>query len=1057
MYLKFLELFGFKSFPEKTILKFEPGIVVIVGPNGCGKSNLLDAIKWALGEQSPKSLRGSKMEDVIFNGTENYPPLNYAEVTLVFSNEDKYLPIEYEEVSITRRLFRSGESQYFLNKTPVRLKDIQDLFLGTGIGETTYSFIEQGRIEVFLNYKPEEKRLLFDEASGVIKYKEKRKEALKKLEETESNLMRLEDIIGEIRRQREYLEKQVEKAKKYKEIENQLIEVEKKIASLRYKEIEKKINEVLEEIKGLKDKEEKESESLERLKFDCEKLNEELGVLKKDMEKLNSQSLSLGSQKKVLENKIELNKRHINEIEERIKEIEKREEEIEKDLLKQDEKIAKEKDFFSSWERQKENLRKMIEKLKEEKEEKEREKKKLERETVKKKEEILFKESKKARINNQLIEIDTHLKSLWTRKKRLSIDQEKLNGFFKEKEENLKKQEEVLSNLKKDLVQLIQEKEEIEKNLQKYEEKEKEVLDKKFKEEKKLTEVHFYKEFLKNLELKYNMNSFSGKVKIIFKELPPSVNRIFASLDKEKFLKEKDEYIYETEAQFIFFHEKEMEKNIAVLEKNLRELDSELERVSYEKKELCGLLKKKIDEVVGKEKIIGEKEKEKENISQQFFRIKEERDLNETEIKEINGEIERVESEKKILKEDKEKTEEELINLNNLLREIEKRKEFLALQINEYEKERVKKETELSSLDKSKEEMLKRQALLEEVKGRLLQEKENIEKEKRERESQIEKVKEEIRKDEEEIFKIEEKIKELERERNILEGRRTSLEEEINQLEKRLERKREDLQKIKDTLYERKLKINNLHFEQDKIIDYLRQVYKIDFMPLDNVEEDLKILMEERKRLKKLQEELGEVNLVAIEEFEELNKRYEFLEGQKKDLLQSKEELKKMINKINKICQENFLSTFNRIRDEFKKIFRYLFGGGRAEIILLDKDNILECGIDVEVQPPGKKLQNISLLSGGEKALSTIALLFAIFKVKPSPLCILDEIDAPLDEANVDRFNGLLKEFAKTSQFIVITHNKVTMSNADILYGVTMQERGVSKLVSVKFAKEVLS
>ncbi|MCM8824377.1 MAG: AAA family ATPase, partial [Candidatus Omnitrophica bacterium] len=451
MYLKSLELFGFKSFPQKTILTFDPGITVVVGPNGCGKSNIFDAIKWALGEQSPKSLRGSKMEDVIFNGTENHPPLNYTEVTLTFSNEDNYLPIDYKEVEITRRLYRSGDSQYFINKNPVRLKDIEELFMGTGIGEYSYSFIEQGKVETLLSYKPEEKRLIFDEASGIIKYKEKKKETLKKLQETEENLLRADDIISEVKRQIGYLERQVEKANKYKKLQDELVSVEKKIASIKMQELQNNINSVLDKINLLrKEEEDREGRIAEAIKK-RQSIYDEVNITRKKLEDTNSQIITINSRIENYINHIRINRKRIEEIDNYLIDIDSSLQDMRQRINSYNQKVEEENKFIVSVDNNIKVLEEGIISCKELKNKNiilsEEAKKTIELE----KNNILHLEEEKIKMNNQQVHIVTNLNNLLARKKRLLLDKARIDEFLNQRQKVLSLLKEEISKVNDEL------------------------------------------------------------------------------------------------------------------------------------------------------------------------------------------------------------------------------------------------------------------------------------------------------------------------------------------------------------------------------------------------------------------------------------------------------------------------------------------------------------------------------------------------------------------------------------------------------------------------------
>ncbi len=1058
MYLKTLELFGFKSFLEKTVLRFDPGITVVVGPNGCGKSNIFDAIRWALGEQSPKSLRGSRMEDVIFGGTATHPPLNYCEVTLVFSNEDNYLPIEYKEVAVTRRLYRSGESQYFINKNPCRLKDIQDLFMGTGVGEASYSFIEQGKVEALISYKPEEKRLIFDEASGIVKYKERKKETLRKLKDTDENILRLDDVISEVKRQIRYLERQVEKAKKYRELNDQLIAVEKKISSYKFGDIERKINALLDELRALKDTELVKVQELNTNRNSLSQKENELNRIRGDLEETKSEILKLRSRIENHRNHININYQRIEELKERSHNIDVAISDSRVRADSQKKRIEEAKLSLEQLESSFSSLKEEGERLKKRKDDAHLVVEQLSQEINRLKGEILHLEEEKVHINNADIELSAHLKNLSSRKKRLLLDKGRVETMISEHQDKLAGVSSRMEELRGRFSELKGRRGSLQTQLQEIKNvttaMEREVIE----GEKTLVELNSYLEFLRGLKIKYADFPVSQRVRIIFEERPSQINKLIASLKDVNFQSTEDgsKYYVDVEAKIISLPEEELVSRIDKLTREIDEKKNVIQRNEERSREIEESLSRQSGELDSVEQELRRYIQERSSIEEDLQRFEDEKVLLDKELEEVLDDLREKEKEKNTYDEKRKSIDEVLAETKKKLDDNQKTIDENSRLINQLSIEITRKETELTSFYERKDSLVSKLAILEEEYKNTLAGIEGMEREKLDISLRMRGLEEEITNLEESIHSEEESIRLYEDKQRQQESSLRIQEEEIAQLSSLIIEQEKEVERVKGEVYERNLKIQQLNFEKTKIVDYMKQVYSIDFTYEGGEEpaESKDVLEEEKERLKKRIDSLGEVNLVAIDEFKELNERYDFLNSQREDLLASKESLKKAIQKINRTSKDMFLEVFRKVEEEFKKYFRFLFGGGRAQLVLLDEENVLESGVDIEVQPPGKKLQNVSLLSGGEKALTAIALIFAIFKVRPSPLCVLDEIDAPLDEANVDRFNHLLEEFAPTSQFIIITHNKKTMSKADVLYGVTMQEKGVSKLVSVKFAEE---
>ncbi|HTY45572.1 MAG TPA: AAA family ATPase [Patescibacteria group bacterium] len=1061
MYFKQLELVGFKSFANKTILDFEPGVTAVVGPNGCGKSNIFDGIRWVLGEQSVKALRGSQMEDVIFNGTDSKEPLGMAEITLTFDNHSRVFPVDHDEVAITRRIFRSGESEYLLNKSVVRLKDITDILLGTGIGAESYSLIQQGKIDLVLSSKPEERRMVFDEASGITKYKAQKREALRKLEETEQNLLRLNDIITEVKRQIGSLERQANKARRYKEVfedlksKETLLGIAQKNAFLQEKEsVSGQLAQLASDEAGLLESIQQQEQVIASRKAQLEGLEAQISAIKDDILRLgNTVSRNL--------ERIRYNQERIQELAENKKYLEAQTEQTRARLAVDEEKLA---GLRAEYNGIKQEIAKRVETL-------ESQEKALHELTLaiqssleriaQAKKDILTMAAKVAAAKNDITDVGAKQQILLARKKRLEIEKAKTNEEKAAVEENV-------NAINQEVRTLAGKVEELRLQVAGVKgEKEKEAtllgelsLSIDGLEKQRLT-LESQKAFLDELRTKYEDISESMNAVIYLDKVP--AERMSGLVVKIK------EYMDQAscelnvkisgEAKPIDLDTQRITEKIVQIQAKIDSLKSEKALKQARIDELEKTLACLEEEEHSQEMILVNRKASQQTALEQFDKIKAEEEIILLELSDVGTEITGLEEKSAAMQcalidlekgqresEDAITTEQAHITANNGLKE----QAIVVI---------TQTKTELEGLRKR---ITTDEATLKMVQDAYEQDKEsllNLQRQCIDSDAKTASLENEIK----------DMSREMDEANRSIEARGASLKQTQQQYDqtsgnseevlRKIETDKKELDGLKNKLYELQMHSKDIDYKYLAIKERILQSYKVD---LDTLAEpaaatepaaDEAPLAETIQKLKDKLDSYGTVNLVAIEEYDELKKRYDFLTQQQTDLTTAKDSLQEAIRKINHTTKKMFLETFEKVREEFRNYFRLLFNGGDAQIYLIDEQDPLESGIEIICRPPGKKLQNVLLLSGGEKSMSAIALIFAIFKVKPAPFCVLDEIDAALDEANVDRFGRMLQEFAKISQFIVITHNKKTIANADVMYGITMEESGVSKIVSVKLSQ----
>ena len=1186
MLLKRLELQGFKSFADKTILEFTDGATAVVGPNGSGKSNISDAIRWVIGETSAKTLRGSNMQDVIFTGTATRKGLNYAEVSLVLDNSNKDFNVDYEEVKVTRRLFRSGESVYRINDATCRLKDVHELFMDTGLGRDGYSIIGQGNVSQILSTKPEDRRSLFEEAAGVSKYKYKKEEAIRKLAKVEENLVRIGDISTELESQLAPLARQSEKARKYLDLYGDMkqLDINLSIISLDKNklDIEKTdelYNSVLEELDSVKSKETENEKLMNRLYDESKKADEEKNVVNERLTENESKIATIKSEINLTENNILNNKANINRINDEISQIYSKNESRTAVISENESKIAAMRTESEIISDELANARKKFDNF-------DGELLKLDEEISNLRTEYFSNENEIVSLNERVKGIESLRTSFIERREAVYTE----IGSFKESIENTKNKIEQTKAYIEDRQQKLNSISETVNELERAKQQNEAEINTISRQLNQSTLEHNSKTSKKKI-LEGLENDYAGYAKSVKTVLTSNELKRYSIFGTVSGLTEVDKnYVHAIEAalggamqNIIVGSEEDAKAAISFLRRigggratflpvtsvkgRTLENSNEISKsegyigiasdlITYDKKysgvfsSLLGrvVVVDNIDNAIAMSKRFGYKFKVvtldgdvlntggsisggSTNKQSGFLsRAAEIKSLT-SEISALARNIKNLEEKYSVLKSDIELSENQLNNFVPLVREYEdeilKAENTLKILNDtlskssesgyETELEQIEKQLKESadevavliakaSSQKTKNDSLEKsvQALVDNRNEIVLQKNEcsDLINDKTDAISEINKnialfaqiidsTQTEIKNSEAEISKrndmiselqedsakqnesINEKTKQLEASLELSKSIRESIksiDERKADITEKMQRYRGDNKDITNTIIELQKELSRIdskrskfQTERDNIINRLWDDYELSYN--DALEkrteiEDLKEAQETLTELKKKIKSLGNVNMDAIEEYKAVKERYEFMISQKSDLDKSKVNLVKIIDSMEELMKEHFGDQFNDINKAFSEVFTELFGGGKGRLYLTDPDNILTSGIEIEVQLPGKGLQNINLYSGGEKSFIAIALLFAILRVKPTPFCILDEIDAALDDVNVSRFATYLKNYIDRTQFVVITHRRGTMEAASILYGVTMQESGVSKLLSLHIddiAEDIIS
>ncbi|OQM46254.1 chromosome segregation protein SMC [Anoxybacillus sp. UARK-01] len=1177
MFLKRLDIVGFKSFADRVSIEFVPGVTAVVGPNGSGKSNITDAIRWVLGEQSAKSLRGAKMEDIIFAGSDSRRPLNIAEVTLTLDNEDGFLPLDYQEVSVTRRVYRSGESEFLINQQPCRLKDIIDLFMDSGLGKEAFSIIGQGRIEEILSSKPEERRTIFEEAAGVLKYKIRKKKAEHKLNETQENLHRVNDILHELESQLEPLKIQASIAQDYLEKRNELETFEVALIAHEIEELHRQWNHLRDQLTDHQQKEMALSAALQKEEATVEQLRDQMTALDESIDGLQQVLLVVSEELEKLEGRKEV-------LKERKKNAAQYQKQLEETISSLSEKSGK---LCSTLEKEREQLTRIREELhalQTELKEKQRAFASydisVEEQMERLKSDYIELVHEQASLKNERTHLQALLEKLEKKQSVLTKENEKhlaernlikeqyiaLESNYQQTERKLKEQETQLQQKSAQLAELKQEIEQKESMLyQAYQYLQQTKSRKEMLEEMQHDYAGFFQGVKEILKAREQLSGIHGAVVELIHVSSKYETAIEIALggamqhivvaDEEAaraaihYLK-KHSYGRATFLPMNVLQPKQLpSEQLAIVKNHPAFVGVANELVSYDSiyqtvlahllgnvivttnlkgaNELARLLHyryrlvtlegdvvspggamtgggvaKKTNSLLSRNReleTITDKFRDMEAKTEQLELLvqskKKEAAQREAEMAELRKQIEErrfalqeiksawreVEWQEKNTSErlalyDEEKAhdeqemrqlrekittvEQKLYQMEAKLAEIDEQMQHLTLQKQD---EQSSKEALQAAITEQKVAVAEKQQLLKHIQEKIAQ----LTLEQEETEKQLQAAKEDLLTltdemnsnvfGEEQLDQLrQQKVQDKQETLELIASRREQrlqYQEMLENSERELKEKKRQYKQLTEIIKDEEVKLNRLDVELENLLSRLREEYMLTF---EAAKEKYPLQMEAeaaRKKVKLIKraiDELGTVNLGAIDEYDRVSERYQFLTEQKSDLQHAKETLHQVIDEMDQEMKKRFLTTFQQIRSHFGDVFQQLFGGGRADLQLTDSNDLLNTGVEIVAQPPGKKLQNLSLLSGGERALTAIALLFSILKVRPVPFCVLDEVEAALDEANVHRYALYLKRFSSQTQFIVITHRKGTMEEADVLYGVTMQESGVSRLVSVR-------